>query len=517
MKTMQTMLGRGAAVAAGLAASAAFAANVAVTNVELLTTAPRDGYAGVRFDVQWDASWRASWTETGVTPNVTVTNWDAAWLFVKFRNPAGAGGQWDHATLSTNAGDHLAPAGAAIEVGLSTNAAGAKFGAGVFLYRSAEGAGPWTNKGVTLRWRYPDDGVARADRVDVSVHAIEMVYVPRGAFWLGDGATNKIHAQFEDGTNGTPFRVTNDYYEITLGGTNNGNLGNRNKLGQEGGGWSDDFMIVGPKTLPAAFPKGFNAFYCMKHELSQGQYADFLNHLTYMQATNRYPDKNGADRHTIGGTHSAYTATAPTRACNYISWADGMAYADWAGLRPMTELEFEKACRGPLYPVSNEYAWGTTAYTNRTGYSGTGGLDGSGTETATPATANCVFSSGPTRCGLFATSVSDRQGAGASYWGILDMSGNLMERLVSVGGTVGRGFTDVHGDGTLTVSGEVSVVSWPPLNGGGCLRDGYWNYYAPAEYCQVSQRAMGYYGYGAGLRHATSGFRFVRSAPAANP
>jgi hypothetical protein len=26
----------------------------------------------------------------------------------------------------------------------------------------------------------------------------------------------------------------------------------------------------------------------------------------------------------------------------------------------MTELEYEKACRGPLMPVANEYAWGTT-------------------------------------------------------------------------------------------------------------------------------------------------------------
>jgi hypothetical protein len=35
------------------------------------------------------------------------------------------------------------------------------------------------------------------------------------------------------------------------------------------------------------------------------------------------------------------------------------AFADWSGLRPMSELEYEKACRGYNTPaVPNEYAWG---------------------------------------------------------------------------------------------------------------------------------------------------------------
>ena len=55
-----------------------------------------------------------------------------------------------------------------------------------------------------------------------------------------------------------------------------------------------------------------------------------------------------------------YTARLPFRTCNFLSWQDGYAYAGWAGLRPMTELEFEKACRGPLNPVPHEHAWGST-------------------------------------------------------------------------------------------------------------------------------------------------------------
>ena len=39
-------------------------------------------------------------------------------------------------------------------------------------------------------------------------------------------------------------------------------------------------------------------------------------------------------------------------------------YADWAAMRPMTELEFEKACRGTASEVANEYVWGSTSITH---------------------------------------------------------------------------------------------------------------------------------------------------------
>lgn len=43
---------------------------------------------------------------------------------------------------------------------------------------------------------------------------------------------------------------------------------------------------------------------------------------------------------------------------NDLSWMDGAVLADWAALRPFTELEFEKAARGPVVPVADEFAWG---------------------------------------------------------------------------------------------------------------------------------------------------------------
>ena len=53
-----------------------------------------------------------------------------------------------------------------------------------------------------------------------------------------------------------------------------------------------------------------------------------------------------SSRGTIRLDGNAYVAGAPSRPANWISWDDGLAFADWAGLRPMTELEFTKAARG---------------------------------------------------------------------------------------------------------------------------------------------------------------------------
>ena len=54
-------------------------------------------------------------------------------------------------------------------------------------------------------------------------------------------------------------------------------------------------------------------------------------------------------------------ARTKDRPCNYLSWDDAMAYADWAALRPMTELEFTKACRGDKEPAFHERPWGNNS------------------------------------------------------------------------------------------------------------------------------------------------------------
>lgn len=482
-------------------ATASRANNVSVTNITL--TGTDTGYTHVQCDVSWNNAWKASWTPQDST---TVTNWDAAWVFVKYRvTPNGA---WQHASLSTNRADHVVPAGAALDVGLTGNK-----GVGVFLYRSAEGNGTWTNT-VKLRWVYAQDGISRTTPVDVCVHAIEMVYVPKGSFYAGDGAADAGICNFENGKGTNALQITSEG-ALTLGGGAVGSLGNNNASGAIGP--ADDFNDVTSQALPAAFPKGYNAFYCMKYEVSQGQYAAFLNQLTPAQAGNRYPNDLNQARFTISSNANVYAANAPERACNWLSWPDNAAYSDWAGLRPMTELEFEKACRGAAAPLAREYACGLadtpTAITNFFS------TDGSGVETALPATANInvlgLTPGGPVRCGIFATASSGRAASGATYWGIMEMSGNLWEIAITVGHATGRAFTGVTGDGTLDAAGNADVSLWPSSSASqayGCgIRGGQFG--TSLDHSRTSGRRLAAYSLEIMGRISSVGCRAVRTAP----
>ncbi len=175
----------------------------------------------------------------------------------------------------------------------------------------------------------------------------------------------------------------------------------------------------------------------------------------------------------------------------------------------MTELEYEKACRGSEPGLANEYAWGTTSITKQTGHSGT---DGSGSETATPASANCCYDSamgGPVRVGIYATASSGREAAGATYWGVMEMSGNLWERPVTVGNTDGRDFTGTHGDGTLDSGGDATNADWPGANAAGVgLRGGRWN--SSTSILVSDRKNAAYTTSGGGLN---SGWRAGRLAP----
>ncbi len=476
------------AVLCGLVAPWATANNIVITNVSV---EPKSGYAEVQFDVSWDNSWRASWYDGANT----VTNWDAAWVFVKYKQDGDS--SWSHATLSTNDNEHTAAAGSTIDVGLTDDV-----GVGVFLYRSSTGSGSADYDQVRLRWNYADDGLTAAESVDVGVYGIEMVYVPTGSFYAGNDASTTSRAQFEAGTSGSAFLVTNEN-ALTLGGGAAGSLGNNNNTARGDGG--DDFDDSASQTLSAVFPKGYAAFYCAKYEVTQGQYAAFLNALDATQAGARFPNQYGNNRHTVTNG-SVYSADAPDRACNYLDANDSFAYMDWAGLRPMTELEFEKACRGTIAPVANEYAWGEAGFpTKITGFVGS---DGSGTETADPATANCNHNTGivgPVRVGIFATPNSTRQESGATYWGIMEMSGNLAESpVITLGTSAGRSFTGTHGDGVLDAGGNKTNSDWTGVG----IRGSYFSEYK--WMLRISDRYYAKLNLGADYRN---GCRVVRSAP----
>lgn len=460
--------------------------NIRVTALSLEGAGTPAGTVDVQFTVSWSNSWRAAWTEVGANnvsgANLDVENWDAAWVFIKWRdNNASA---WSHATLDPSA--HTAPDGVTIA---------AADGTGAFIYRSAAGSGGF-EKTVKLRWNRQADGAG--SEIDVSVQAIEMVYVAQGAFKVGSGGTES--GSFTDGAwvsgASIPFMIAGEG-ELLI--TNSaGNLWGTVLSGNNG--------IGGTGTLSNAFPKGYSAFYCMKYPITQGQYADFLNLLTLAQAGNRYDSNKTGSRYTISGSHPGFTASAPDRACNFLNWEDGATYAAWAGLRPMTELEYEKVCRGPLNPVPGEYAWGSTGIFQTTNYIN----DGTSAEAALPATANCTYGGspsalGPIRAGAFATANSGRVAAGASYWGVMELSGNLWKRPVSVGHAKGRAFMGSHGAGTVTLPAD-----WPAADSNGSgVRGG--DYTSQSTTMRVSDRSFA--ALAGNTRYNVGGWRGVRKAP----
>lgn len=499
--------------------------NIVVSSISKQSVNTVNDYIMVQFTVSWENSWR------------DAENYDAAWIFIKYRL-AGFGGAWSHATLNYINGSsdgHIAPPGSIINT--------SNDGKGIFIYRNANGSGNINFTNVQLRWNYGVDGLADNALVDISVSAIEMVYVPQGSFWLGDGSNSTLHGQFENGTSGNAIQITSES-ALTLGGGTPGSIGNNNRTGMANNGLFsipvvsiDDFDDVTSQSLPAAFPKGFNAFYCMKYEITQGQYVDFLNKLSPAQFASRYDAANysttngghNATRYNITGTFPDMTTTTPDLPGIYAEWYDACAYADWAALRPMTEFEFEKACRGSAAPVANEYAWGT-ANINSNNYfpvNNQGQPNESIGAGYNLAAGNAWYSDtrafdAITRVGIFSAHPSNtgRITSGATYWGIMEMSGNCWERTVSVGRPEGRNYTGSHGDGVLMTNGNATNTDWPGFTagqgvntavGGGGYRGGAFNFPNPTQpNLRVSSRIVATAFYN--TRYYDDAVRFVRTS-----
>jgi len=94
------------------------------------------------------------------------------------------------------------------------------------------------------------------------------------------------------------------------------------------------------------------------------------------------------------------------------------------------------------------------------------------------------------RCGIFANDTSDRNKSGAGYYGSMELTGNLYELTVSVGNANGRGFTGLHGDGSLSGDGDANVTNWPVVNGYS-LRGGAVGTTFLTNQLQVSDRTSG--------------------------
>ncbi len=328
-----------------LFAQVGFATNIQIENVVIVERNDADKFIIVQFDLSWDNSFRV---DDGAN-----TNWDAAWVFMKYIKTTAGDAAWGHASL--HGSGHNIPGNYTGDLGSTSGV-----NKGIFVYPSVIFNGTATLEGMRLRWDYGDDGLLPEDEVDIRVFGVEMVYVPEGNFYAGSGGAeaNHIHAGGE--AQDVPFQVTNASFEVS---NVSGNI------------WATGQVANG--TFASGFPTGYQAYYVMKHSITQQAYVDFLNTLDYAQQDARAeisPDAvagtytHGDYRNKIkintsgssGVSPAIFETEHPYVANNYISKQDLLSYLDWAALRPMTELEYEKAARGPSNPVANEYAWGNT-------------------------------------------------------------------------------------------------------------------------------------------------------------
>jgi len=432
--------------------------NIVIGNI---TSIPGTGFVQLQFDLSWDNSWSNG------------SNHDAAWVFFKFKDNDGT---WHHLHL-TNAHNAIA---AAYTITVPPDFTGA------MIYRNVTGSGTTTLTGIQV-------GVENLPgSFDIKGFAIEMVQIPVGdIYYLGDG----INGTFYSTNTGAPFIVNSN--SISLG---------------PGAGLLDDGIAnVGVTTPLGSFPIAYNtlgffySLYMMKHELSQGAYRDFLNTLTYTQqaartavAPNNATTTQAFGAGTLSFRNSIQVATPGINAstpavygcnlnnngvfneandgewiaCNELTWSDLAAFLDWSALRPMTEMEFEKSCRGPLFPVAGENAAGVTtaaAYTYPIINAGTANEAAvySGSVLVANITYNSTSPGGqnPTRVGIHATPFATRVSAGAGYYGCLDLSGNIEEYTVTTANLAGRSFTGVNGDGQLNAAGNADEDFWPGING----------------------------------------------------
>ena len=414
--------------------------NITVQKVSLADTNRTARTVNIKFNLSWENSWRDE------------INWDAAWVFVKFKQK---GGTWHHLKLHLT-GNAIGSSSVPMHIKVPADSMGA------FIYRQNNGDGKNELTDVTVFWDYGASNITDIDSVETRVYATEMVYVPEGSFAVGDGNATTFN-RLRSKKNESDYVVISDsmsvpifrkIYEEMMG-----NFGTASPTV-----WIDGkrgLSIDGVTIKNAGFPTGYKAFYCMKYEVSQGQYADMLNAIGWSTSldepgvTNKvetfFPPLGSPNRFSITLQDTVYVAAYPNRACNYLGYR-GYAFADWAGLRAMTEFEFEKAARGPLAPVKGEGAGGVAVTQDYTRMAIVG--EENGTETISPQEAlynvnlNYADNSwGPYRVGAFAAATSTRISSGASYYGIMDMNSNLRENVLIY--EVNQDVKGLHGDGYL--------------------------------------------------------------------
>ncbi|MDP8212431.1 MAG: hypothetical protein P9X22_03950 [Candidatus Zapsychrus exili] len=479
-----------------------YANNLSISNVSLGDRDPSSDTIVVNFDISWDNSWK------------TKINHDATWITIRLHNPSLTPTNKKLCQL-TYAG--LNPQGISLDSASVLEAYVSSDKKGAFLRPSSYGHNSsLVTESIEATIDYSSCGFSDDSSVYASVFGIEMVYVPEGSFYAGDNDTSTACLD-QGSSDSNPWNISSEsaisisnptsdgYHYVSAGNTNEDATG-------------------ASFTLLADFPKGYKSFYAMKYEVTEEQWVEFFNSLSSSARTNRdITDGSHKNTDTVSyrntiscfGSPLVCSSLKDSRALSYVTWMDLTAFLDWAALRPITELEYEKMSRGAALAVSGEFAWGATDIIAATTISGS---DEDGTETIANSSANVNYNNtilsggdtsggadytkGPLRVGIFAVSSATRTNAGAGYYGNMELSGNLRERIVTIGNAAGRSFIGSHGDGVLSIDssyeGNATNADWPGIDdvatrgitnaGGSGFKGGSWEDQSSGTRLRTSDR-----------------------------
>lgn len=395
-------------------------------NLKIENVAYDQAAGNLTFDISWENSW-----------NLNNDYHDAVWVFVKYKSVNI--NDWRPLAIDDGNGNIASITGGGLQFSPK--------GIGFLVRSNAVSVGQVDIATTTVT-------VSGFSLVGINpsfkVFGVEMVNVPAGDFYLGDDSG--LVDTFESSSSQSPMTVTDTTTQFYVSGGS------------------------GPINLRQEFPTGVDAFYCMKYEITQGQMVSFLNTINYdvqsgLNAVNgkegfKYPftsSNDVVDRMGIAIEQAGNSLGLPitfgmdlnnngvfneigdgaSLACNYLFVIDVFKYFDWAGLRPMSELEYEKACRGLLPAIANEYASGVnsrgvTAIT----------IENAGTSNETSSGTNMNLSNGfgPLRVGFSATGSTNRVTSGNSFYGIANLSDNVQELTMKASSS--SFFSgNFHGDG----------------------------------------------------------------------
>jgi len=383
----------------------------------------------LRFDISYDNSF-----------HVTNYHWyDFAYVFIKYKNATG--NEWQQYTFDRDTAVNSISSGASVRLGtINIGSNGDYLGWKTLTTPPYNGTVSETfeialeNPNITLR-----DPSFKVFGIEMIMNYVQG-YFP---YYLGDGGAN---SRYHNGSNSLqPFYFSGSG-TVTVGSGN----------GQLSSTTGDLSGVVSFNGLAIKAPNS-----CMKYEISQQQYVDFLNCLTRVQQNQRtatnidnpsgnyYVMTNSSVVLNRNGVKMPVNAPvgAPIEfycdlnendipneyydgqniAMNYLSGQDLYAYLDWAGLVPINEMQYEFLCRADNYPQSLDLAWGTSGYNAAAPLQA--GTEGSPDEVMEidSLVGPIRISNIPYRVGYAATSNSNRLYSGSGPFGSMNLSDNVGE------------------------------------------------------------------------------------------